>query len=91
MLGYRDWRNRFVTATLVEPVHARPGRETYHLARLETGKNGLEARCAPTTGSGDVLALARANGFIVTPTGGASLARGASVRTLAWTFQHFRD
>ena len=82
MLGYRCWENRRVHATLTEPVRARAGREVYHLAWIESGGDGLLARPVSSTGSGDVLALARANGWIVTPPEGADHAVGATVSTL---------
>jgi molybdopterin molybdotransferase len=82
MLGYRRWENGRVHATLTEPVRARAGREIYHLAWIEPGGDGLLARPVSSTGSGDVLALARANGWIVTPPEGADHAPGATVSTL---------
>ena len=82
MLGYARWHNTRLHATLSEPLSGSPGRETYHLARLEVGSDGLAARRVACAGSGDVLALARANGFIVTPPEGASYAAGAVVSVL---------
>lgn len=90
MLGYRRWRNRPQRASLVEPLEAAPGRETYHLARLETGPGGLAATAIRSAGSGDVLGLARANGFVVTPAEGASLAAGAEIPALPWRDSDFR-
>ena len=69
---------------LAEPLRARRGRETYHLARLTGRSDGLTASPVAHRGSGDVFALARANGFIVTPESGASLAAGAGVSALLW-------
>ncbi len=91
LLGHRRWSNRCLPATLDEPLDAPPGRETYHLARLEQGADGLVARVVPSTGSGDVLALARANAFIVTPRAGACLAAGAVTPVLPVTFQGFPE
>ena len=84
MQGYTHWRNRRFPATLAAPLRARRGRETYHLARIEPGGSGLTARRVTAGGSGDVLALTRANGFIVTPTQGADYAPGATVSVLVW-------
>ena len=84
MLGYRCWRNRTTLATLTLPLNARGGRESYHLARIDTGPSGLSAERLDYSGSGDVLALVRANGFIVTPVEETALAAGASVPVLLW-------
>ena len=90
MLGYRRWENRPALATLAAPLRAPGKRESYHLAYLEWGGEGLTARPVSNTGSGDVLALARANGFIVTPVGGASHAPGATLPVLLWKDADFR-
>ena len=82
LLGYSTWRNARSSATLAAPLSTPPGRETYQLAHLAFGCNGLTATPVASAGSGDVLALARANGFIVTPPEGASLTAGATVSTL---------
>ena len=84
MQGYRHWKNQRLPAVLAEPLRTRPGRETYHLARLTVMGEGLTASPIAHAGSGDVLALARANGFIVTPESGASLAAGAAVPVFLW-------
>jgi molybdopterin molybdotransferase len=84
MQGYRRWENQRLPAVLAEPLRARRGRETYHLARLTGRSEGLTASPVAHAGSGDVFALARANGFIVTPESGASLAAGAGVSALLW-------
>jgi molybdopterin molybdotransferase len=83
MAGRADWRNRFLAASLDEPLRAAAGRETYHLALLAAGAAGLTARPIPSSGSGDVLALARATGLVVTGAEGADLPAGAAVRVLA--------
>jgi molybdopterin molybdotransferase len=84
MLGYRQWRNRPLLAKLAEPLTLRTGRETYLLARLDPAEDGLTASRVQHTGSGDILALARSNGFIVCPPEGAELPAGAPVRVLPW-------
>jgi molybdopterin biosynthesis enzyme len=76
-----------LAARLVSPLRGGGGRRTYHLARLEadaeTGELGV--RPVASRGSGDVLALARAHAFIVTPEDGPhEVAAGATVRVLAW-------
>jgi molybdopterin molybdotransferase len=84
LLGYRSWSSRRLPARLTERLVGRPGRETYHLACLKSTARGLVAHRVASMGSGDVLALARADGFIVTPAQGGSYAPGATVETLAW-------
>jgi molybdopterin molybdotransferase len=90
MEGYRHWENRSTLAVLTEPLREASGRQRYHLARIEPGPDGLIARAVSSTGSGDVLALARANGFIVSPVEGASHAAGASIPALLWRDSDFR-
>jgi molybdopterin molybdotransferase len=84
MRGQRRWRNVELAAALGEPFAAAPGRRTYHLARLSAGPDGLIARRVPAAGSGDVLALARANAFIVTGPEGGPQRAGDRVRVLAF-------
>jgi molybdopterin molybdotransferase len=90
MMGYRNWRNLEFDATLDRPLRSKPGRATYHLARLLTTPEGFRVHRVSTTGSGDVLSLARANALIVTPARGVDLAAGAGVRVLAWRDFHLR-
>jgi len=84
LLGYRHWRNRPLLAKLAEPLTVRAGRETYVLARLDSTDDGLTARRVQHTGSGDILALARSNGFIVCPADGADHPAGTPVPVLPW-------
>jgi molybdopterin molybdotransferase len=84
MLGYERLDNSELTATLDKPLRAKPGRMTFHLARLRVSDGGLVASGAASRGSGDVLSMIRANGLVVTPAGGADLAAGASVPALLW-------
>jgi molybdopterin molybdotransferase len=84
MLGLRQFAGVEQHATLDQALDAAPGRKTYHLARLRAGAGGLRARPVRAAGSGDVLALSRANGFLVTPGAGAKLQAGDAVRVLAW-------
>jgi molybdopterin biosynthesis enzyme len=82
MCGYSSWENRRIRAVLTEPLRVRPGRETYRLACIEPGGEGLSARPVSSSGSGDVLALARADGWIVTSVEGADCAPGTTVSVL---------
>jgi len=85
MLGYRRWANRAQRAPLAEPLRVPPGRESYLLARLEPADEGWTVRRVSHTGSGDILALARANAFIVCPASGCDHPAGAPVPVLPWT------
>jgi molybdopterin molybdotransferase len=71
-------------ATLGAPLRSKPGRPTYHLAHAEATGGRLTARPVRATGSGDVLAMTRANAFIVTGVEGADLAEGDEVDVLLW-------
>ncbi len=82
--GLTHWREESIPARLTEGFRNRPGRVTFRLARIETGESGVEARLVEATGSGDVLALSRANGFIVVPAERDSLECGETVETRRW-------
>jgi len=84
MLGYREWRNRELSATLDRPLRTDRKRQTYHLARVAPSPDGLTVRAVQTMGSGDVFALGRANAFVVTTVGGRDLEAGTRVPILLW-------
>jgi molybdopterin molybdotransferase len=90
MLGYRSWGNLHVDAVLQQPLRTRPGRVTYHLARIEYADGRFSGRSVSSTGSGDVLSMARANGFLITPPEAAGLEAGAPLRALLWRDAEFR-
>jgi len=90
MLGYKRWDNVELTATLEEPLRAKPGRMTFHLARLRASAGVLLTASAGSRGSGDVLSMIRANGLVVTPAAGANLPAGATVPALLWRDFHLR-
>lgn len=69
-----------VRARLSSALRRKPGRVTYHLARLD-GEEAIPVRSAS---SGDVLSLARANAFVVEPGGAEDLAAGAEVTVEPW-------
>src|SRR5204863_3164290 len=73
-----------IRATLVERLHRRPGRLTYHLARFDwqDGKPVI----APVVGasSGDVLSLVHANAFIIAPGASDTIPAGTEVDVLRW-------
>jgi len=84
MMGLRHFGNVEQAAILDAPLDAAAGRKTYHLARLAAAPDGLRARPIAAAGSGDVLALARANGFVITAAAGARLMAGDAVPALVW-------
>lgn len=82
MLGRRDPEPRHVTARLSGgPLRTRD-RIQYVPARLEPAAGGFSARPLLWHGSGDLVPLHAANGFIAVPVGDAPLADGAAVRVL---------
>ena len=84
MLGYRGFATPEIDAVLLAPLEQRPGRETFHLARIEARAGRFEAAPIATTGSGDVLALARANGLLRLPATASRIEAGRTVRALVW-------
>ncbi|MDH3592597.1 MAG: molybdopterin molybdotransferase MoeA [Planctomycetota bacterium] len=72
------------TAILTESLRLRPGRRTYHLARVRSGRRGLEAAAARTASSGDVLSLERGNAFVVTEADVPAPEAGDRVSVLWW-------
>ena len=71
-----------VTVRLDAPIRRRPGRQTYHLARVEDRGEGWVATPARSTGSGDVLSLARANALVVTAADSSGAAAGDKLDAL---------
>jgi molybdenum cofactor synthesis domain-containing protein len=90
MMGYRRWQNREVRVTLDRPLSCRPGRTTYHLARITWNDGRYEGHRVSTTGSGDVLSMARANGFLVSPEQGGDFAPGDELAALLWSDADYR-
>jgi molybdopterin molybdotransferase len=90
MMGYRQWDDAQLTAELERPLRAKPGRQTFHLARLRAEQGKLKARLAGSRGSGDVLSLIRANGLLITGAEGADLPVGARLPALLWRDFHLR-
>ena len=84
ILGYRRWANQPVTAVLQVALKQTAGRTTYHLARLEAGDGSLVARDVGSKGSGDLLSMTRANGFVIVPAETTEVARGSQVPALLW-------
>ncbi len=90
MMGYRRWQNREVRVTLDRPFSCRPGRTTYHLARITWNDGRYEGHRVSTTGSGDVLSMARANGFLVSPEQGGEFGPGDELSALLWSDSDYR-
>jgi molybdopterin molybdotransferase len=90
MMGYRKWQNSEVQVTLDGPMSCRPGRITYHLARIAWNRGRYEGHCVSTTGSGDVLSMARANGFLVSPEQGGDFVPGDELPALLWSDAVYR-
>lgn len=90
MMGYRRWQNREVRVTLDRPLSCRPGRTIYHLARVTWTDGRYEGHPVSTTGSGDVLSMARANGFLVSPEQGGEFGPGDELPALLWSDADYR-
>jgi molybdopterin molybdotransferase len=85
LMGYRRWENSEVRVRLDEPLSSRPGRTAYHLARITWTGGCYQGHRVSSTGSGDVLSMARANGFLVTPEQGGEFAPGDELPALLWS------
>lgn len=71
-----------VTVRLDAPIRRKPGRRTYHLARVEVRGEGWVASPARSTGSGDVLSLSRANALVITPRDSSGAEAGETLDAL---------
>jgi len=69
-------------ATLLAPLHRKPGRLTYHLAALNWREGKPFVAPVASASSGDVLSLVRANAFIVAPGDPQPIPAGAEVDVL---------
>jgi len=72
-------------AALLAPLRRKPGRLTYHLARLSWRDGKPIVAPVVSASSGDVLSLVRANAFIVSPGDPNAIPAGAEVDVLAWS------
>jgi molybdopterin molybdotransferase len=91
MLGYRKWANQPVTAVLEEPFRQSTGRTNYHLACLEARDGKIVARGTGSTGSGDLLSMTRANGFVIGPDDESEIGAGRTLPALLWRDFQFRS
>ncbi len=89
-MGYRRFEGVEVRATLTARLKRRPGRTTYHLARLEANHGSFVAYPVKTMGSGDVVSLVRANAFVVTEGAPDALEQGSEVTAVPWRDFEFR-
>src|SRR6185436_17203376 len=69
LLGYTRCAPACLQAKLRAPLQRKPGRTNLHVGRVMRDGAGLSADPLPSTGSGDVLSLVRANAFLVTEPG----------------------
>ena len=82
--GRNLWHTVTVSATLDEPLSSKPGRATFHLCEVSRVDGEPRVRPVRSTGSGDVLAMARANGFLVAGAEGGDYLPGARVPVMLW-------
>jgi molybdopterin biosynthesis enzyme len=89
-MGWRRWANRQVRATLQRPLHQAPGRTTYHLARIDLERDRLVARSVDSRGSGDLISMTRANGFVIAPADAREIEAGTELPALLWRDFEYR-
>jgi molybdopterin molybdotransferase len=90
MMGASRWTNQEITARLENRLQCGHGRTDYRLARLEPEDGRFVARVVPSTGSGDLLAMTRANGFVITPPAAGELKPGTELQAMLWRDFHLR-
>jgi molybdopterin molybdotransferase len=71
-------------ATLLDPLPRRPGRLTYHLARLSMKSGKPVVAPVKSASSGDVLSLVHANAFIIAPGAASGIPPGDEVDVMPW-------
>ncbi len=84
MSGLERADNLTLSATLDEPLKSKAGRATFHLCQVRWVDGRPRVNPVRNSGSGDVLALARANGFVVIGSEGGDYPRGARVPVMLW-------
>ena len=90
MMGLQQVQDLRVRAVLSEPLPAKRGRTTFHLARVEWSGGQWAARRVKNVSSGDVLSLSRANAYLVTPPDAQDLEMGNEVPAVLWRDSHLR-
>jgi molybdopterin molybdotransferase len=83
-MGWASWDHAWARARLTSPLRRKPGRTTFQLARIEIRDDGLTVAPIRTMGSGDVLSLVRANGFVLAEPGNHTVPEGEPVTVLRW-------
>jgi molybdopterin molybdotransferase len=84
LIGRSRIENFALSATLAAPLRSKPGRVTYHLCVARSVDGELRVTPTSSTGSGDVLALARANAFVVAGAQGGDYPNGSRVAVMLW-------
>jgi molybdopterin molybdotransferase len=84
LMGFAGCAPPRVPVTLRGDLERKPDRTTFHLARVTAGERGLVAEPLPSTGSGDVLSLPRANAFVVTEPGTGAVPAGSALPAVLW-------
>jgi molybdopterin molybdotransferase len=80
--GERNYAVPFVSATLAEEVHSKPGLTRFLPAMVHHDIVGPTVRTVPWQGSGDLAALARSNAFLVIPPERDSFLAGETMTVL---------
>ncbi len=84
MMGHAHGEPVAIRARLTSGMTHKPGRTTYHLARLDVSEGALVATPVRTMGSGDLGSLSRANAFVVTDGAARQLPAGSEVTAIPW-------
>jgi molybdopterin molybdotransferase len=90
MMGFARCDSLEVTAVLTGRLKRKPGRTTYHLARVARTADGFTALPVRAMGSGDVVSMSRANAFVITAPGAHALDPGTPVTAILWPHFNLR-
>jgi len=85
LMGYGEPVAAPFRATLLERLQPRPGRRSYQLARVSWRDGRAVVLPVRSASSGDVLALARANAFIVAAGDSRPVEAGEDVDVMTWS------
>ncbi len=84
MMGHPRPVREALRAVLASPLPRRPGRVTYHIARLGMASGRPTVEPVVSRSSGDVFSLSRGNAFIVASGGAKPIGAGEEVDVLPW-------